>query len=233
MLKTLLAIHVAGGSVALASMLLPLFSTKGGSLHRKAGWVFVGGMTLVSLTAFILAGARALTDPRPQAQQAGVFLFYVALLTGAGVSAGIRVLRTKSRTAVHRHWWDVGVAMALTAGSLATLAYGLAMRQTLFTAFSFIGIVNGVSQLKYWLRPPTHPMHWWFEHMGAMFGSCIAATTAFLVVNAGRLGLETFSLAVWLSPTVVGVPTIVLWTRYYREKFGAARQPRAVVSDLA
>ena len=41
MLKTLLAIHVAGGSIALASMLIPLFTRKGGSMHRKAGWVFV------------------------------------------------------------------------------------------------------------------------------------------------------------------------------------------------
>ena len=223
MLKTLLAIHVAGGSVALASMLLPLFSRKGGSLHRKAGWVFVAGMATVSVTAFILAGARALTDPRPQAQQAGVFLFYIALLTGAGVSAGVRVLRHKTRTEAHRHWWDVGVAAVLTAGSLATLAYGLAIRDTLFAAFSSIGIVNGVSQLKYWLRPPTHRMHWWFEHMGTMFGACIAATTAFLVNNAEHLGADTFSLAVWLSPSAVGVPTIVLWTRYYRQKFGPAR----------
>lgn len=233
MLKTLLAIHVAGGSVALASMLIPLFSKKGGSIHRKAGWVFVGGMTIVSLTAFILAGARALTDPSPRGRQAGVFLFYVALLTGAGVSAGIRVLRAKTRTEAHRSWWDVGVAVALTAGSLATLGYGLAMRQALFAAFSIIGIVNGASQLHYWLRPPTHHMHWWFQHMGAMLGSCIAATTAFLVVNAGRLGADTFSLAVWLSPTVVGVPTIVLWTRHYQQRFGPARQARAVVSNLA
>ena len=99
------------------------------------------------------------------------------------------------------------------------------MRQALFTAFSLIGIANGISQLRYWLRPPTHRMHWWFEHMGAMLGACIAATTAFLVVNAGRLGLETFSLAVWLSPTVVGVPTIVLWTRYYQEKFAESASP--------
>jgi hypothetical protein len=124
----------------------------------------------------------------------------------------------------------VGVAVALTAGSLATLAYGLVLGQTLFAAFSFIGIVNGVSQLQYWLRPPSHPMHWWFEHMAAMLGACIAATTAFLVVNAGRLGLETFSLAVWLSPTVVGVPTIVLWSRYYQQKFGPARPAPTAVS---
>lgn len=233
MLKTLLAIHVAGGSIALASMLLPLFSKKGGSIHRKAGWVFVAGMTVVSLTSFVLAGARSLTDPSPQGRQAGVFLFYIALLTGAGVSAGVRVLRNKNRTAVHRHWWDVGVAAVLTAGSLATLAYGLAIRDTLFTVFSGIGIVNGVSQLKYWLRPPTHHMHWWFEHMGTMFGACIAATTAFLVNNAEHLGAGTFSLAVWLSPSAVGVPTIVLWTRYYRQKFGPARPAVAAVEHVA
>ena len=55
--------------------------------------------------------------------------------------------------------------------------------------------------------------------MGSMLGSCIAATTAFLVVNAGRLGVETFSLLVWLTPTIIGVPTIAIWTRYYRQKF--------------
>ncbi len=230
MLKTLLAIHVAGGSVALAAMLIPIFTKKGGSIHRKAGWVFVGGMTIVSLTAFVLAGARAMTDPSPLGRRAGLFLFFVALLTGAGVSAGIRVLRAKSRTTVHRNWWDIGIALALTATSVLALGYGLATGQPLFSAFSLIGFGTGGSQLRYWLRPPTHPMHWWFEHMGAMLGSCIAATTAFLVVNAGRLGADTFSLAIWLAPTVIGAPTIVLWTRYYRQKFGADRQPRAVSS---
>ena len=230
MLNTLLAIHVAGGSVALASMLIPLFTKKGGSIHRKAGWVFVGGMTIVSITAFILAGARALTDPSPQGRQVGLFLFYVALLTGAGVSAGVRVLRAKSRTTVHRNWWDIGIAAALTLAGVLMLGYGLATAQPLFAAFSIIGVATGGSQLNYWLRPPTHHMHWWFEHMGAMLGSCIAATTAFLVVNAGRLGADTFSLAMWLAPTVVGVPTIVLLTRFYRQKFGPARERRAVSS---
>ena len=162
-----------------------------------------------------------------------MFLFYVALLTGAGVSAGIRVLRAKTRTAAHRHWWDVGVAVALTAGSLATLAYGLAMRQTLFAAFSIIGIVSGASQLAYWLGRPRIACTGGSSTWARCSGSCIAATTAFLVVNAGRLGADTFSLAVWLSPTVVGVPTIALWTRYYQQKFGPARQARATVANLA
>jgi hypothetical protein len=228
MMKTLLAIHVAGGSVALASMILPLVTAKGGSTHRKAGWVFVAGMTAVSLTAFVLAAARVLTDPTPQGRQGGVFLFYIALLTGAGVSAGIRVLRAKQRTIAHRRGWDVGVAATLTAGALLTLGYGLVTRHPLSAAFSLIGIVNGVGQLRYWLRPPAHHMHWWFEHMSAMLGSCIAATTAFLVLNADRLGAETLSLALWLAPSVIGVPAIVIWTRYYQKKFGPARPARSL-----
>ena len=62
-------------------------------------------------------------------------------------------------------------------------------------------------------------MHWWFEHMTSMLGACIAATTAFLVVNAQRWGLDTFSILVWLAPAIVGVPAIAIWTGYYRRKF--------------
>ena len=87
MLKLTLLSHVLGGSTALLSMFIPILSRKGGSLHRRAGWIFVGGMTTVSITAFILGGARFLTDPRPEARQMGLFLFYISLLTSTSVSA--------------------------------------------------------------------------------------------------------------------------------------------------
>ena len=95
-------------------------------------------------------------------------------------------------------------------------------RQPLFAAFSLIGLVTGGSQLEYWLRRPRTTCTGGSSTWARCSESCIAATTAFLVVNAGRLGADTFSLAVWLAPTVVGVPTIVLWTRYYQQKFGPA-----------
>lgn len=222
MMKLLLALHIVGGSVALAAMLLPMLARKGGTLHRRAGWVFVGGMTVVSVTAFALAGARFLFDPSPQGRAAGAFLFYVSILTAAGVSAGMRVLRFKRRTAAHRHLWDLGVPSVLLMASLAMAAWGLTSGRTLYTAFSIIGFATGGSQLVSWLRVPTHPMHWWFDHMGSMLGSCIAATTAFLVVNAGRLGLDTFGLIVWLTPSIVGAPAIALWSAYYRRKFASS-----------
>jgi len=184
MLKSLLYLHIAGGSAALLSMLVPLLTKKGGRSHRRAGWVFVTGMTVVSITAFLLSAARFLSDPTSQGQQAGAFLFFVSILTAAGVSAGMRVLRTKTRTSPHRSPWDLGLAGLLTLASIAALCYGFIAGRSLFTVFSVVGLLSGGSQLAYWLRVPTHPMHWWFEHMGSMLGSCIAATTAFLVVNA-------------------------------------------------
>lgn len=219
MTQLLLAVHVAGGSLALLTMFIPMVTKKGGPAHRRAGWLFVAGMTGVSITALGLAGIRLWTDPTPAGQFAGRFLLFIAVLTGAGVSAGVRVLRFKRRTAAHRHVWDLGVAAVLTVTSVAAALYGLRRAEPLFTGFAVVGLLSGAGQLAYWLRPPAHPMHWWFEHLGAMLGSCIAATTAFLVVNSAALGAGTFSLALWFGPTLVGVPAIAAWNVYYRRRF--------------
>jgi hypothetical protein len=226
-LRTLLAIHIAGGATALVSMFIPMIARKGGTLHRRAGWVFVGGMTIVSMTALLLSGARLLTDPTPEGRSGGLFLFYVAILTGAGVSTGIRVLRARQRTAPHRSAWDLGLSSLLITSAAVMAIYGLTTGQALLAAFSVIGLVSGGSQLAYWLRAPRHPMHWWFEHMGNMLGSCIAATTAFLVINAGRMGFESFSIVLWLAPSVLGAPAIAIWRAYYRRRFSKSSGPAA------
>src|SRR5436309_2226027 len=110
MLKMILYLHIAGGSAALLSMFIPLVAPKGGRTHRRSGWVFVSGMTIVSITALALSAARYFYDPRPEAKAFALFLFYIAILTGNAVSAGVRVLRTKNRTEAHTHPWDIGLA---------------------------------------------------------------------------------------------------------------------------
>lgn len=222
MLKMILYLHIAGGSAALLSMLVPMVTRKGGPAHRRGGWVFVGGMTIVSITALALSMARYLFDPRPEAKAFALFLFYIAILTGAGVSSGIRALRTKDRTIARSFAWDIGLAVLLTLTALAMATYGIRSGKVLFVAFSVIGLVNGAQGLKYWLRPPVHRMHWWFEHMSSMLGSCIAATTAFLVVNAPQAGLSRLSLIVWFAPSLIGAPAIAIWTNYYRRRFASS-----------
>src|SRR5919198_5021565 len=96
MMKMILDLHIAGGTAALLSMVIPMVTRKGGRTHRRSGWVFVAGMTIVSITALALSAARYLYDPRPQAKAFALFLFYIAILTGNAVSVGIRVLRMKN-----------------------------------------------------------------------------------------------------------------------------------------
>jgi len=233
MLKTILYVHIAGGTAALLSMLIPLVTRKGGLTHRRSGWVFVVGMAVVSITALALSAGRVLFDPRPEAKPFALFLFYIAILTGESVSSGVRSLRTKDRS-VHRTFaWDIGLAALLTLTSLAMAGYGVATGRILFAAFSVIGLANGIQGLTYWLRPQTERMHWWFRHMSSMFGSCIAATTAFLVVNAPQAGLSRTSLIVWFTPGVVGGVGSAVWTRYYKRKFSDSRRATTGTSPEA
>ena len=230
MIKPVLALHIAAGSIALASMLIPLLTQKGGRIHRRAGWVFVCAMAVVSATALVLSAARLFFDPRHEARDAGFFLMAVSFITANAVSTGVRVLRFRTRTTVHVHWWDTGLPAVLTVFSVALGAYGIWRGQALFTAFSVIGLLSGVGALRYWLRIPTTRMHWWFEHMGAMLGGCIAATTAFLVVNANNMGL--WPMVAWLSPSIIGTPATAIWTAYYRRRFSGPSS-RSGISSAA
>ena len=223
MLNMILYLHIAGGSAALLSMFIPLATRKGGRTHRRFGWVFVGGMTIVSITALALSGARYFYDPRPEAKAFALFLFYIAILTGNAVSVGVRVLRLKERTGIHTHPWDLGLSALLTLTSIAMAIYGIVTSRALFAVFSVIGLVAGTQGLWYWLRTPTCRMHWWFRHMSAMLGACIAATTAFLVTNATTMGFSRGALIVWLAPSIIGTPLTALWIAYYRRRFAGAR----------
>nr|HEX4315346.1 hypothetical protein [Kofleriaceae bacterium] len=219
----LLPIHIAAGALALASMVPPLVARKGGALHRRAGWVFVAAMTVVAATAFALSLARLVAPESPRDRVIGLFLFSVSALAAASVSTGVRVLRFKTRAAPHRNAYDLAISALCALAGAATLAYGaLVAGSILLAAFGVLGVAIGASQLAYWLRAPRERMHWWIQHMGAMLGGCIAATTALVVTNASRFGAGAFSTIVWLAVPAIGVPAIAVWTRSYRRRFARA-----------
>lgn len=217
--NTLLVIHIVTGSIALGTMIVPLVARKGGRAHRRAGWIFVAGMAFASVTAFVMSVSRLFTDPTPAGRAFALLLFYLSIVTGATVSAGVRVVRSKYRRTPGRNWWDIGMAGTLAGSGVAAAIYGVAMRQPLFIGFSLVGVLNGSAGVRYWLREPCSRTHWWYAHMGNMLGGCIAAITAFLVTNARTLGLPGDSIVLWLGPTAVGVPGVFIWIAYYRRRF--------------
>lgn len=227
MKNLLLSVHVLAGTVSLISMFGPLVTKKGGRHHRSWGWVFVGAMSVVSVTALALALLRLESGMSVREQELIAVLAQASLLTAATVSTGVRVLRVKQRVGVHQHAWDLGLTGFLGLSSLILVAWGVAWSRPLLWGFALVGLFTAAGQWRYWRRAPDDPRHWWFQHMTAMLGACIAVITAFLVVNASRLGAGTFSVAIWTTPSLIGVPTILLWVRHYRR----ARLPVARRSD--
>lgn len=212
-------VHIAAGTAALSTFLIPMVLPKGGAAHRRVGWVFVGAMMTLCASAGPLSIYRLMTETSRGQRIAAGFLLYITILSFAAVWGGLRVLRFKG-TGPHTHPLDLGVAGLLAVAGVVTLALGGFFRAPVLVIFGALGALNGVGDLRRWLDPDKARMHWWFRHMGGMIGASIAALTAFSVLNAPRLGLGVFSVFVWILPSLVFVPVSLVWNRYYQRRFG-------------
>jgi hypothetical protein len=220
--KIVLWVHIVAGAVALSVFWLPLVTRKGGTTHRRAGWVYVVAAAAIALTGFVNC-ARMLTDGNPRNDRAGLFLAYVGVLAAASAQIGVRALRTKGRSSGARNPFDLTPPALLVAGGLAVGVLGVRVAMPLFVVFATLGITVGVTQLRFWLRAPVTRKEWFYAHMGGMGTSCITTLTALLVVNAHRLGLGTFDLVVWTAPGLVGGLGLAFWRRYYQKRFSGLR----------
>jgi len=216
--RVVLGVHIAAGIVALLVFWLPLVTAKGGRTHRRIGWVYVAAAGAVAVTG-IVSCAHMIADGRPGRVRAGIFLAYVGVLAWASAQLGVRALRTKTRTEATRAAIDLLPPILLVACGVALAGFGLLHGKTLYVLFAMLGVAQGLANLRYWLTPPSHGRAWFLAHMGAMGTSCITTVTAFVVVNAQRLGMRTFDLPLWIVPiTVLGVG-LTLWRRSYAKRF--------------
>ena len=114
-----LAIHVAGGLVALLAGYGALLARKGSRVHRAAGYLFVGGMIVMAV------GATAVAAEQGETRQILAAAF-VAYLVGTGVttflpaSPGVARLNAAMRTAA------LPLAVAFIAGGFARLTVATA-----------------------------------------------------------------------------------------------------------
>lgn len=225
-------LHIAAGFTALALFWLPMVARKGGALHRRVGWIYVGAMGVVAVTAVVVCSARILLDG-PQVRARSLFLLFISVLAATAAASGVRALREKRRIGPTRKFVNLALPVLLLVSSVAISLYGFHLGAILFMVFGAIGFLSSGSQLFYWLRPPQSRMHWWFAHMSGMIGSSIATLTAFVVVNAPRLGLASFSILPWVAPGVVGVIGLSVWIRHYKRKFATPSRKGALVATAS
>ena len=233
-MNALVLAHVATGFVGLAAFWIPVFARKGGRVHVQAGRVYAYCAYVVTVSAVtasvgriaaLLAQGLGPAD-RPETYGFALFLGYLGVVTFATVRHAIRVVETRKsperlRTPLHE-----ALAWASIAGSAAVVAFALAVRSDaspILLGLSPVGLVTGSGMLRLMRRPGARRMGWFYSHLGSMLGGGIAFHTAFAVFGAQRLWAYDLAgpLAVvpWLLPTALGIPAIIIWTRYYRRKF--------------
>jgi len=232
--------HIAFGSIALLVFWIPLAAGKGGRLHVRVGWAYVVCMSVVVGTALVMSGlaftfplrVRHFAHPLSAEETArfirtsrdfGFFLAYLAGLTLAAGWQGIGVLRTRRNPKSLRNPFTFGVNIIVMLAALGSLVLGIVERNSVLIGMSSVGFVVGGGNLAYLLREPRTKMHWWYEHLSSMITTAIAGYTAFLVFGGARLfptlARTQLYVVMWLLPTAIGVPAIILTVGYYKRKF--------------
>ena len=242
-------VHIAAGSVALILFWIPAIARKGGRTHIRAGWVYVVCMSVVVVTAFALSGLvfsdpiaiRGITRPFTPAELSdflrrqrvfATFLAYLAGVTLASGWQGIWAAETKREPRTMRTPFSLALNVAIILGGLTVLILGINYRNGPLISLSPLGPFIGGANLRYLLRGPQTPMHWWYEHLGSMVATGIAAYTAFLVFGGSRLfpllARSQMRTVFWVLPTLIGVPAIFATVAYYQRKFNETRRASAV-----
>jgi hypothetical protein len=208
--------HAVIGTAALASFWTAGLAKKGRPVHRAAGKVYLATMAAVIASGVPMTIIIALSG-RPNV---AAFLGYLLVITAAGVWQSWRAVADKRDFAAYTGSTYKLLARLNVGAGLAILALGLMQKVTLFAGFSLVGIIGGVSMLRYAKRGPEDARWHLREHLGAMLGNGVATHIAFLSIGLPRMvpalqASAAYQLLAWFGPLAVAVVLrFVLRARY-------------------
>ncbi|CAN5431440.1 hypothetical protein BH09BAC1_BH09BAC1_07950 [soil metagenome] len=212
--------HIAAGSLALLSGIVPMLTPKGNKLHKRAGKLYSRSMLVVLITAMVLSVALPIINGTPLK----LFLFVVGIFSYYFVYSGLRALKYhKPPKNKPPRLADKAAAALLLASGLFLVGYnfyltGFAIPNPILIGFGVFAIVMAVGDLRRFQQTfdaKQGKFNWFYLHLIRMVSSYIAAVTAFMVVN-----VDFFPpIMVWATPGIVGGLGITVWVRYYRRKF--------------
>ena len=204
MLKLLLGLHIAFGSLTLIGLLVALASRKGGLWHRRAGKLFSSAMGVSLMAALLLSVATS-----------NEMLLSIAVFSAYLVYTGWRVGARRASDFSRTDRASVGVMLATAVLMVLLATTMLQSADTMGITVAVFALIGGgfaIADLRRTKQGWPTGSERLSLHVARMGGASIATLTAVLVVN-----VETDpEFIAWLLPTVLVTPAIVYWIRRVR-----------------
>ena len=213
--KILLIIHIAAGTISLISGLLAIILRNKTKLHRPVGRVYFWAMTVVFFTAIVISTAHN-----------NVFLFCVAFFTYYACLTAYRSLRLKKLHLDQKPSvldWGIEVFFGLMHVGFVCFAVYLFFKGSqsfavISLVFGLIGLRGNQMTISRFRKKLVYRNYWLLAHIGGMLGSYIGALTAFVVNNAAHIPAP--AVVLWLGPTAFLVPLIIFEIKKHERKAG-------------
>ena len=230
----LLFAHVIAGFISLVLFWVPVATRKGGVNHRKVGTWYVWGMWVVASSAFILSIENLIQGQINMA----IFLGFLSLITARPLWLGIECLNSKKGVTPKYRIAHLGTSLVVAVAGAGLLFYGLSISSgfsVLMIIFGILGLTAAGEAVTLLKSGSGHAYKQWLDdHIANMCASGIAAHTAFLIFGArsfvSSVDNAVFSIAVWVTPSIIGVIGIEYAKRRFGSKRNLKRQRAAVVN---
>ena len=204
-LTIVLVIHVLAGIGALIFGALAIMLKKNIPKHKPVGRIYFYCMSTIFVTGVILSVCKGL-----------LFLFFIAIFTYYSTIIAYRALRLKKlhngQKPAKIDWIVEAIAGVTFVGLIIFAVYFYAKYKDISAliplTFGIFGLRGVIKNTKRLLSKPTETLYWLKIHIGNMLGSYIGAITAFVVNQSEHLPLPP--IALWLGPTAILVPIIVM-----------------------
>lgn len=228
--------HILCGTAALILFWVPIFTKKGHLNHKKFGRAYRNLMYAVAASGSImaviviaiplvikpqLANATNVEQAVENVRYFWVFLIYLGLLSYTTTKHGDAVLKAGNNRTALRSVYYVAPILMLAIGGVAFIAIGSLRDQTLHFLFGILGLIVGLSMLRYVFRKHVSKGVYLLEHIGSMIGSGIGAYTAFFAFGGRHIleGIGSYQLIFWIAPGVLGSLLSFYLSRKYRKVF--------------
>ncbi len=201
--ELLLFVHIAAGSLALCGAFVATFTKMLNLAHKwhiYSGRVFFGGMVTIFLTAVPICFITR-----------NIFLLLVAIFSVYLALSGWSFAKNRRGTPQRMDWVR---SFGMLFASIVMASYGAYLLSTnnsnggiIMLVFAGIGAALSINDLKTLHAGGLTGKERIARHLTMMLAGSIATITAFVVVNF------TFkpALVLWLAPTLVITPLIVVW----------------------